>query len=1172
MANSIRSRTALVGLARLTAVFLFPVMWAGCAPDPEIPVSADATLPEVAPADDPASCVSCHPRQFNEWVGSSHNYGNGLDGTYQALEITANYYAANALGIPYFRQNVLCISCHAPTAAPYLKDTGIMNSNVALREGFMAQDTVEREIARPGAGVDLLPPPSRAVEMQLNPNLSAEELNKRKMTTFQGITCDACHKVSGPLDDRQEGSGCAEGEDPKVCAARQFEDCLEADDPRCKRRSRGGHPHEEPFFDIGIANFGFILEREGSTRFGPFDVDDVVPATAHDVAAGGTEFARSYNVAAYPDGTPFEDQPEDRRPYLKTSQFCGACHDVRLDANSPATPDVVEIEPIHNEPFLRLENLYTEWFISPLNLYPEHKGESDDPRLQWRDNPYRNEDGTAKRIVCQDCHMALYPYGQPGRFPGEFTHPEKCDEAGDCGLLAAEAGSRGNLRIRRRERVTTHNMTGVDIGLGHIEPVDEALVGTPGTMLPLQTSRGDLSGAAVYSGEEVLDEVYDLPTSLDTRRLAVLENVGHISLGGTPEVIDRSNPEGCEETGTCCDEEGVCSLPVKAWVMNVNGGHNIAAGFSQERQIWVELTVQDMGRKDESGQGMLVDCALVPKISDLYTEETTNARGYPTRKPRSHTTDSAIEVFDRLSGVDPDTGELHHELICRGISGHLIDKPHDETYEPVADGKLDDEDILLHRIGNTLPRYENGEQGISWHVMDLGFPLAGDVTDPVLGKPGPDIEKARVARADQFHIPGLNPFACELTGTHLNPALTDKPVVLRDGTSKPLSELGNLKYAVTQTPDERAEILYPFPEFKPLRPHYDDEGHWHLGERFGLAYITNIFYRICGCSEGECEGPEEIEVAGETYHAQVPWLATYPTLPHEATLDEEHPEHDNYHFPFDTHEFEELLGKLGMEHGTPYAEAFTFVPLNANHMPNNRSMKFYQPQRHYWDIRVGPEVVGPIRIQTKMWYRHFPPEFLRLMIRSTVSIYERAMAEGLAELYFPHGPLVVEGVLKEMYPQAATIDNLRRVLLDEAVTFVEIGSKPEAPANPTFASDIKPILQNHCLPCHSDILQHGGLILEYDKYPQYDYAPGHNLNPDQDPRLNLVDADSRYGNGRKIVVAGDVTGSILWDVLTKTDQQLMSEGILSRRMPLKTDTLNETELQTIRNWIETGAR
>ncbi len=1164
--------------ARAGAVLFAAAALAACAADPP-EITPSPTLAQVAPADEAGSCMSCHPRQFNEWLGSSHNYGSGLDGTYQALEVTANYYANHVLGAPVFRQNMLCITCHAPTAGNFINDpsmgqVGMLDPNVSLREGDEAQGFVGREIPRPSAGTDLLPPAGRAIEMQQAEGLTPEELAQRRRITFQGITCDACHKVSGPVDDRAVLGECPEGMDPKECAQRDFEACLDSDDPICKRRSLGQHAHGEPFIDLGISNFGFILEREGDVRFGPFTDTEAVAATAHGVSSGGTELARNYNVAAYPDKTPFPNQDPDVRPYLKTSQFCGACHDVRLNIDNPATPEV-ELEPVHGEPFMRLENLYTEWFISPLNLHPDTQGASADARLMWRDNPYRNADGSARRVVCQDCHMALYPYAPPGVFPGDYTHSQRCDEQGDCGLQAAIGGARGNLRIQNRDRMTTHNMTGVDIALGNLQPIDPEVENTLGTMLPNQTVRPDLSGSAVFSGvEEILDDVYDLPVSVDTRRQALLKNVVTVSLGGTPEVIDRASPEGCEETGTCCDEDGVCSLPVKAWITNVNGGHNVAAGFSQERQVWVELTVQDMGRKDETGQGMLVDCALVPRISELYTEEGTNAKGFPTREPKPHTVDSATDLFNRLSGADPATGEIQHELICRGISGHLIDKPHDETHEPVADGRLDDEDILLHRIGNTLPEFEDGSEAISWHVMDLGFNEAGDSTSDVfVGKPGPDVSSARVARADQFHIPGLDPFACQLTGTHLNHNLDDQPIVMRDGSIKKVSEVGNLKYAVTQTPDERLEILYPFPEMKALRPHYDDEGHWHLGERFGLAYITNIFYRVCGCENGECEGPEELTVDGETYHAQVPWLTTFPTLPHQATIDYDHPDHDDYHFPVDTHEYDGILKALNMEGGTPYAEAFTFVPLNANHMPNNRSLKFYQPQRHYWDIRVGPEVVGPIRVTAKVWYRHFPPEFLRLMIRSTEQLYERSLAEGLADDYYPHGPLVVEGENNARFPQAASMDNLRRVLLDESVTYVHIGERPAVKSDPTYAQDVAPILANHCLPCHSDVLRHGNLILDYDDYPQWDYplAIG-DPNPEQDPRLNLVDAKSGFANGRILVNPGDVEGSLLWELLTSDDDELLAKGIYSRHMPLKTDKLNATELETIRNWIASGAR
>ena len=73
-------------------------------------------------------------------------------------------------------------------------------------------------------------------------------------------------------------------------------------------------------------------------------------------------------------------------------------------------------------------------------------------------------------------------------------------------------------------------------------------------------------------------------------------------------------------------------------------------------------------------------------------------------------------------------------------------------------------------------------------------------------------------------------------------------------------------------------------------------------------------------------------------------------------------------------------------------------------MPNNLSLKFYEPQRHYWDIRVGPNVVGPTRVSVKLWYRHFPPEFLRLMARFMEGAYRRACAEGRASQEEPLSP------------------------------------------------------------------------------------------------------------------------------------------------------------------------
>ncbi len=72
--------------------------------------------------------------------------------------------------------------------------------------------------------------------------------------------------------------------------------------------------------------------------------------------------------------------------YLSSSEFCGACHDVRLPK-----PDLRT-----GEPFQRFEDLFTEWAGSA---------------YAFNVNKY------GRVISCQDCHMSLYPMTEPGVYP-----------------------------------------------------------------------------------------------------------------------------------------------------------------------------------------------------------------------------------------------------------------------------------------------------------------------------------------------------------------------------------------------------------------------------------------------------------------------------------------------------------------------------------------------------------------------------------------------------------------------------------------------------------------------------------------------------------------------------------------------------------------------------------
>ena len=73
--------------------------------------------------------------------------------------------------------------------------------------------------------------------------------------------------------------------------------------------------------------------------------------------------------------------PSEAKSYLGSSEFCGACHDVRLFGT-----DSLGVRE-KGEHFKRLRNAYSEW-----------KTWSDTEKVAGR-----------RAATCQDCHMSLYP-------------------------------------------------------------------------------------------------------------------------------------------------------------------------------------------------------------------------------------------------------------------------------------------------------------------------------------------------------------------------------------------------------------------------------------------------------------------------------------------------------------------------------------------------------------------------------------------------------------------------------------------------------------------------------------------------------------------------------------------------------------------------------------------
>lgn len=343
-----------------------------------------------------------------------------------------------------------------------------------------------------------------------------------------------------------------------VLSARGAERCV---DPRsgvalagaggpewCVRCHAPGSPR-----DGSVAGADPTTTRTAAERLGPHGREGIGCATCHEsvgpVAAHGAargSFEGNPEWRSPESGRTFSFRPEDRvgllgignsgyrvepgrllggapprvhselapaaAAYVRSSEACGACHDVRLFGTDAVSG------PQRGERFKRLRNAYSEW------------------------RAYRDGELAAGRPAsrCQDCHMSLFP-GTCEASPG--AAPRAGCPAGTA-FAARGPGERGQRHGRPR---ASHWFTSVDLPLAH--DVDARTFG--GSLL-------DSDG---------------VPLSLEARRLQLLTRAVRLSVGA---VAVRG---------------GRVEVPVT--VENVGAGHRVPAGFSQERELWLELEVHD---------------------------------------------------------------------------------------------------------------------------------------------------------------------------------------------------------------------------------------------------------------------------------------------------------------------------------------------------------------------------------------------------------------------------------------------------------------------------------------------------------------------------------------------------------------------------------------------------
>jgi hypothetical protein len=464
----------------------------------------------------PEDCASCHPRQTAEWKRSVMGHA-AKSPLFQSLEILIEEQVGRSDDCPggagILRTADPRTACRAP------------NTNIAITGSGGALWCANCHTPRENLGAVL--PAWDGLASSSSSRRPLRDL--QPPSTTEGIDCGFCHQVHGPVRAGSEFAGFYEGNPSWISA---FTGQVFAMRPEDRR----GTP--------GIANSGYFLD----------------PAELLAGAGGRPD-------AALVSGGVHRRPSDEAKAYLRSSQFCGACHDVRLFGTDAIAG------PRRGEHFRRLRNAYSEW-------------------ADWA----TLEQGAGREPAdCQGCHMSSFPgvcvSGDPpapvagetqitalrrGCPPG--THFES-RAPGELPRLRVAAGS-GEAR-----EVSTHYFSGVDIPL---------------------TPEFD----AHYIDQPELDAA-GIPLGGDQRRDLLLGRSFRFELG---EASLRS---------------GGSSLEIPVEIENTGAGHKIPAGFSQEREFWVHLRITDVndrivyevGRVDRGDEDLRDKLFVSVNVSDRIVDQ-----------------------------------------------------------------------------------------------------------------------------------------------------------------------------------------------------------------------------------------------------------------------------------------------------------------------------------------------------------------------------------------------------------------------------------------------------------------------------------------------------------------------------------------------------------------------
>ncbi|MEZ4258618.1 MAG: hypothetical protein R3B36_06095 [Polyangiaceae bacterium] len=513
-APSIRRRVIAVAPLAAGALALLGALLASGAPPPA-PKPAPRVRAEQKPLADARSesCAPCHARQVAEWRRSvmAHSVRSPLFGALESLveeQVGREDRCPNGAGV---LRRVGADACRDERTGVTVTGTGgehwcvnchSAGDNLASRVPPWSAEGVESRA--PGA--------AGASRKPLRDLLSDGAM--------EGISCAVCHQSVGPVHAFGARAGGYQGNPTWVSpvTGAVF---------RARPEDGQGRP--------GIANSGYLL-----------DASSFLTSTLTSGAAG--------------DPLVHKRAPADARAYIRTSEFCGACHDVRLFGT-----DVVGAAQ-RGEHFKRLRNAYSEW-------------------REWAEGETRAGRAAAS---CQGCHMSTYP--------GICVQ----DASAPSGTGGCPSGTRFEPRApgeRPRGSAATSSQAGGAIASHFFTSVD----------VPL---------SADYPDAFVTDTTLDasgLPLGLGPRREMLLRHTFEFGVGRPSRLGAR--------------------LEIPLEIQNVGAGHRVPAGFSQEREIWVELEVKDASGRTiyEVGKVASAEADLRDKVFVRVTtsDEQRDAKGRP---------------------------------------------------------------------------------------------------------------------------------------------------------------------------------------------------------------------------------------------------------------------------------------------------------------------------------------------------------------------------------------------------------------------------------------------------------------------------------------------------------------------------------------------------------------